>query len=111
VVAELGVDVFSVLDGLAGTVHHSKSLLNQSLKEMQVQLATSATRVEGLPVRIEKVKSTLTQGGEVFRVLSALASRLGKLEGTCFWTSTFGSEEEPAVGIRELEIRLRRVEE
>jgi hypothetical protein len=66
VVAELGVDVFLILDGLAGTVHHSKLVLNQSLKEMQVQLATSATRVEGLPVRIERFESTLTQGGEVF---------------------------------------------
>jgi hypothetical protein len=111
VVAELGVDVFSILDGLAGTVHHSKSVLNQSLKEMQVQLATSATRVEGLPVRIEKVESTLTQGGELLRVLSALVSRLDMLEGTGFWTSTFGSEEEPAIGIRRLEICLRRVEE
>jgi len=45
VVAELGVDIFLVLDGLAGTVHHSKSLLSQSLKEMQVQLATLATCV------------------------------------------------------------------
>ena len=34
VVAELGVDVFLVLDGLAGTVYKSKSLLNQSLQEM-----------------------------------------------------------------------------
>jgi len=76
VVAELGVDVFLVLDGLAGTVHHSKLLLSQSLKETQVQLATLATRVEGLPVRIEKFESTLTQGGEVFRVLSALAACL-----------------------------------
>jgi len=48
------------------TVHHSKLVLNQSLKEMQVQLATSATRVEGLPVRIERFESTLTQGDEVF---------------------------------------------
>jgi hypothetical protein len=62
-------------------------------------------------VQIEKVESTLTQGGEVFQVLSALAARLGKLEGTGFRTSTFGSEEEPAVGIRELEICFCRVEE
>jgi hypothetical protein len=72
VVAELGVDVFSVLDGLAGAVYKSRSLVNQSLKEMEIQLATAATRVEGLPVRIEKVETTLTQGGEVFRVLSRL---------------------------------------
>jgi hypothetical protein len=61
VVAELGVDVFSVLDGLAGAVYKSRSLVNQSLKEMEIQLATSATRVEGLPVKIEKVESTDTQ--------------------------------------------------
>ena len=78
VVAELGVDVFSVLDGLAGTVYKSRSLVNQSLKEMEIHLATSATRVEELPVRIEKVEATLTQGGEVFRALSTLATRLGK---------------------------------
>ena len=101
VVAELGVDVFSVLDGLAGAVYKSRSLVNQSLKEMEIQLATSATRVEGLPVRIEKVESTLTQGGEVFRVLSTLATRLGKLEGVEPHMS-FGGADEPAVGMRAL---------
>jgi len=57
-------------------------------------------------VQIEKVESILTQGGEGFRVLSALAGRLlGKSEGAKS-LMTSGGEEEPAVGIRELEIRL-----
>jgi hypothetical protein len=45
----VAVDVFSLLDGgVVGTVYKSRVLLSQLLKEMEIQLATSATRAEGL---------------------------------------------------------------
>jgi hypothetical protein len=79
---------------------------------MPYQIKKTVASILHLPVRIEKVESTLTQGGrEVFRVLSTLAARLGKLEGVKHGMTSSGREEEPAVGLWELEIRLRRVEQ
>lgn len=87
VVAELGVDMFLVLDGLPGTVYKLRLLLSQLLTKMELLLATSATWVEALSVQVEKVESTLNQGGEVFRVLSTLAARLlGKLRTTFMYS-------------------------
>jgi hypothetical protein len=105
------VNVYSMLEELAGIWEESRAQLAQSLNAMQSDVATSMVRMDQIPTRIDSLERMLDDGGKVFVLLSNTTSRLRELEHVGRQTDSDMDVEEPSGGIRELELRLQRVEE
>jgi len=110
-VLQHGVDIYSMLEGLAGIWKESRAQLAQLLNAMQSDVATSMVGMDQIPTRIHSLERMLDDGGNVFLLLSNMSSRLRELEHVGHQTESDMNVGEPWGEIRELELRLQRVEE
>jgi len=110
-VLQHGVDVYLMSEGLAGVWEDSRTQLAQSLNAMQSEVATSMGGLDQMPTRIDSLERMLEDGGKVFVLIPNMTSRLRELEHVGRQTDSDMDVEEPLGAIRELELRLQRVEE